>query len=205
MLIGVIDYGLGNLHSVAGAVDKSGYEYLVSADPDALVAADKLILPGVGAFKDGMRLISERGLKSFLDEAANQRKIPILGICLGAQLLTNGSEEFGWTEGFGWIDTVVKSLRHTGSQDRVPHIGWNNVQFSSDSKLFHGLPIDSLFYFVHSFGIVQGSGFTQTATCNYGFEFVAAFERENIFGVQFHPEKSQRHGLSVMRNFLAVG
>ena len=203
--IGIIDYGAGNLRSVAGAVERLGHSPRVVDRPNDLADVSKIILPGVGAFKDGMENLQKRGFIPVLGKMVLRQEIPILGICLGAQLLTKGSEEFGWTEGLGWIDTNVKSLRHSGSQDRVPHVGWNNVQFSKGSRLFHQLPSDSLFYFVHSFGIVQGSGSAQTATCNYGFEFVAAFERENIFGVQFHPEKSQRHGLSVMQNFLAVG
>jgi glutamine amidotransferase len=201
-IIGIVDYGVGNLRSVAGAVEKTGFNPIVSSDPKVLVKADKLILPGVGAFKDGMKAIVESGLEEFLNEAVQVNKTPILGICLGAQLFTKGSEEFGWTDGLGWIDSTVKSLRSYDSQERVPHVGWNNIRSSTESTLFREVPEEALFYFVHSFCIVQSAWAHQTASCEYGFEFVAALEKNNIFAVQFHPEKSQRYGLLVLRNFL---
>ena len=201
-MIGIIDYGVGNLHSVAGAVEKVGFQPLISGDSEVLSKAEKLILPGVGAFKDGMSTLVEKGLDEFVNKAVKIDRIPILGICLGAQLFTQGSEEFGWTDGLGWIDTTVKSLRSFGSAERVPHVGWNEVNFKKESILFYGVPEEALFYFVHSFCILQGVDTPATATCDYGFEFVAALEDENIFAVQFHPEKSQKYGLKVLQNFL---
>ena len=208
--VAVIDYGMGNLHSVESALREAGAsDVVVTADAEIILAADSIVFPGVGAIRDCLAEFRRLGCHTTL-RLAIDRGTPVLGICVGMQSLMARSEENGGVDCLGFFDgTVTRFPRNHsdahGTKLKVPHMGWNQVAQSQNHPLWDGIADNAYFYFVHSFGIVQGSGFTQTATCNYGFEFVAAFERENIFGVQFHPEKSQRHGLSVMRNFLAVG
>lgn len=201
-IIGIVDYGVGNLRSISGAVRKLGYEPCISQDPKNLKSARRLILPGVGAFGDGMAGLQQTGMDDFLKEAVLQDGIPILGICLGAQLLTRGSEEFGWHSGLNFIEGEVKSLSSFGCSERIPHIGWNEINLFPSSRLLTDIKSGDLVYFVHSLGMLLDKPENVKATCSYGFEFVAAFEKENIYGVQFHPEKSQAIGLKVLGNFL---
>lgn len=200
-MIGVVDYGLGNLASVAGAVERLGFEPRVSSDPDFLGTCDKLILPGVGAFGDGMRNLRERGLIEPLNAFVIGKGTPVLGICLGSQLMTRSSEEFGRHDGLGWIDGAVTRIEPDDPGIRVPHVGWNGLEQVRESGLFEGVPGDALFYYVHGYRI-QADPACVVGTCEYGGRFVAAFERDNVFGTQFHPEKSQLAGLSLLRNFL---
>jgi glutamine amidotransferase len=201
--VGIVDYGLGNLASVAGAVGKLGHEPVVTSDADALYSCDKLILPGVGAFGDGMANLRAAGLDKRLAYFVADAGKPILGICLGAQLMTRESEEFGNHEGLGWIDAHVRRLTPNDPGLRVPHVGWNEALLpAGDWPLFEGVPADALFYFVHSFGIQADDADMLVAHGQHGHPFIAAFQKGRIFGTQFHPEKSQRHGLAVLRNFL---
>ncbi len=201
-MIGIIDYGLGNLRSVAGAVERLGFEWVITDNVKTLDGADKLILPGVGAYGDGMRKLNERGLVEPLSDLVLNDKKPILGICLGFQLFAKEGTEFGYHKGLGWIDTTVRSFRDGGVTAPVPHIGWNDLDICKTGTLFKDVPDDALFYYVHSY-YVDGAPLTGvTATCHYDLTFTAAIELGNIYGVQFHPEKSQRHGLTVLRNFL---
>jgi len=196
----VIDYGLGNLRSVAGAVTKLGFGVKVSSDSSDLETAGKLILPGVGAFGDGMRLLHERGLAPVLNRLVLEEARPILGVCLGAELMARDSEEFGRHEGLGWIDASVKRIDGAGL--RVPHVGWNEVHQLTPHRMFDDVPQDALFYFVHSYHIECDRAETAVGTTPYGTPRTAAFARDNIWGTQFHPEKSQRHGLTLLGNFL---
>lgn len=201
--IGIVDYGLGNLASVAGAVRKLGHEPTISAEPATLAATDKLILPGVGAFGDGMENLRRRGLVDLLNRLVHSERKPILGICLGAQLMASESEEFGAHKGLGWIPTPVRRLGRNSPDLAVPHVGWNDFTLKRRSILFEGVPEDALFYYVHSYAAVPEPGAAWlVGDCDYGGRFVAAFELANIYGTQFHPEKSQRHGLAVLGNFL---
>ncbi|MEQ8322469.1 MAG: imidazole glycerol phosphate synthase subunit HisH [Rhodospirillales bacterium] len=200
-MIGIIDYGLGNLRSVLGAVEKLGHQAAISADPATLALADKLILPGVGAFGDGMRNLAERGLIEPLSKQVRESKIPILGICLGFQLLSQGSEEFGAHAGLGWIPGQVRKIRPDDATLRVPHVGWNDFDITGDCILFDDVPDPALFYFVHSYHLETDPDIT-VGTCTYGTPMCAAIQSGNVFGTQFHPEKSQRHGLKVLQNFL---
>lgn len=199
---GIIDYGLGNLTSVQGAVRRLGHEPVVSADAEILGRADKLILPGVGAFGDGMRNLARRGLVAPLNRLVMDDNKPILGICLGAQLMCRESAEFGNHEGLGWVDARVIRLTPADPALRVPHVGWDDMMRRRDSALFDDVPDDSLFYYVHSFAIEAAESDIVLGECDYGQRFTAAFERRNIFAVQFHPEKSQLGGLTMLGNFL---
>jgi glutamine amidotransferase len=203
-LIGIVDYGAGNLRSVAGAVAKVGFEPIVSSDPAALTAAAKLILPGVGAFGDGMANLRGRGLVELLQTLVVAGRTPILGICLGAELLARRSDEFGEHEGLGWIDADVTRIAPADPGLRVPHVGWNSVRHAPGSPLFDDVPDDALFYFVHSYHIRCADRGSIVAEADYGGPIVAAVGHGHIWGTQFHPEKSQRHGLTLLRNFLSL-
>lgn len=202
-MIGIVDYGLGNLTSVAGAVSKLGFDSTVTSDAAVLAAADKLILPGVGAFPDGMANLAERGLIDVLNDLVIGQRKPILGICLGFQLLGTSSEEFGHTAGLGWIDAPVTRLAPNDASLRVPHVGWNDLtQTAPDCILFDGIEDGSLFYFVHTFRMEAPPDGSQIGTCDYGGAFTAAVQKGGVFGTQFHPEKSQQAGLTLLQNFL---
>jgi glutamine amidotransferase len=201
-MIAIVDYGSGNLASMAGAVRKLGYETEVTADASALERADKLILPGVGAFGDGMANLEERGLIGTLTEMAMKRGKPILGVCAGAQLMCESSDEFGEHRGLGWIPARVTRLRPSDPALAVPHVGWDDLERTRDCVLFDGIETGALFYYVHSYAI-RAEGPIEAGRCDYGGAFTAVFQRGNVFGVQFHPEKSQRHGLALLGNFLA--
>ena len=202
-MIAVVDYGLGNLRSVAGAVEKVGHEALITGHPDDLARADKLILPGVGAFGDGMQNLDRLGLIGTLNHLVHDRGVPILGICLGAELMARESDEFGHHQGLGWIDAAVTRLEPADDRLRVPHVGWNAVHHAAN-PLFAGIPQEALFYFVHSYAIRCDDAATVIAQCEYGGAVTAAVARGRVFGTQFHPEKSQRHGLDLLRNFLSM-
>jgi glutamine amidotransferase len=202
-LIGIVDYGLGNLRSVAGAVAKVGFEPVVSADPETLWRCAKLILPGVGAFGDGMRNLEARGLVAPLTEMVTESRKPLLGICLGSQLLTRSSEEFGEHQGLGWLAARVRQFKPAEPEIRVPHVGWNDLVQVRPSVLFEEVPEAALFYYVHSYYIESDAADIVIGECDYGARFAAALECDNIFATQFHPEKSQHHGLTLLKNFLA--
>lgn len=200
--VGIIDYGLGNLHSVAGAVRRLGHRPTITADPDALGAAAKLILPGVGAFGDGMKNLAARGLVEALDELVRGQGKPILGICLGSQLFARRSFEFGEHGGLGWVDAEVVPIETGSSRLRVPHVGWNDLFQVRESLLFEGVPADALVYYVHSYHVRCADPALVIGETDYGGRLTAAYQQGSIYATQFHPEKSQRHGLSVLRNFL---
>jgi imidazole glycerol-phosphate synthase subunit HisH len=200
-MIAIVDYGLSNLKSVAAAVEKVGFEGVVTGRAGELQKADKLILPGVGAFGDGMRNLRERGLVDILQTLVLKDKKPILGICLGAQLLCRESFEFGHHQGLGWINASVKRLE-PGGDLRVPHVGWNAVKTVQPSPLFDEVPDETLFYFVHSFHMECADRDAIVGECEYGTSFAAAVQQGNIYATQFHPEKSQMYGLKLLKNFL---
>ena len=200
----IIDYQVGNLGSIANIVRKiGGGAPVVSADPAEIARASKLILPGVGAFDHGARRLREAGLERPLREAVLERKVPILGICLGMQLMTSGSEE-GTETGLGWIGGHVvrfgSGIPHWSL--RVPHMGWNTVTVRSADPLFSEMYAEPRFYFVHSYHVLCSDQRLVTATSHYGHEFVSAFRSGNIYGVQFHPEKSHKFGMRLLDNFL---
>ncbi|MDA1100167.1 MAG: imidazole glycerol phosphate synthase subunit HisH [Proteobacteria bacterium] len=203
-MIAIIDYGLGNLTSVAGAIEKVGHEAVITSDLQVLADADKLILPGVGAFGDGMANLRERELVEPLTEMVVGKGKPILGICLGSQLITEESDEFGAHTGLGWVPARVRRLAPTDPALRVPHVGWNDLIRTGDSVLFEELPAQPLFYFVHSHYIEAREPGIVIGECDYGSRFVGAFQHGNIYGTQFHPEKSQLDGLRLLKNFIEL-
>ena len=203
-MISIVDYGMGNLGSIANMLRYIGKSCEITSDPEQLNRAEKLILPGVGAFDSAMQNICDAGLKEALDHVALRRKIPVLGICLGMQLLTNGSEE-GVLPGLGWIDAQTLAFRgRVPSQYKVPHMGWNVVRsLQSDAALLKGLYEEDevRFYFVHSYFVEVAQKSENLLSSEYGVSFDAAINKDNIFGVQFHPEKSHRFGMTLLKNF----
>ncbi len=202
MIIGIIDFGLGNLYSVAGAVEKLNHTALISSRADELEKSDKLILPGVGAFADGMKNLNELGLAAPLSELVLSKKKPIIGICLGFQLMAEESYEFGKTKGLGWIPASVIKLEPDEMEIRVPHVGWNDMLQVNTDKLFQDIPKDALFYYTHSFHVDCRDIVCTIGTCDYGGTFTSVFHDDNIYGTQFHPEKSQLNGLNLLKNFI---
>lgn len=199
--VAIIDYGLGNLRSVAGAVERVGFEPVITHSPEALEKADKLILPGVGAFGDGMHNLRQRGLDGILNRLVLKEHKPILGICLGFQLMSSESMEFGNHQGLGWLDAVCRRI-DTDGKLLLPHVGWNDLFQVEESILFREIPEDALFYYVHSYHVVCKDLGLIVGECEYGDRFTSVIERDNIYATQFHPEKSQKHGLRLLENFL---
>ena len=200
-MITVIDYGAGNLRSVANAVRRLGEIPVIESDADKIAAADKLILPGVGAFGECMKLLSARGADEAIKTAV-RRGAPLLGICLGLQLLFDGSDEFGVHAGLGLIRGKVTKLKAEGLN--LPHIAWTSIEPSPSSRLMSGIKSGEYFYFVHSYCAHAEDRRDEAATAEYGETFTAAAEKDNVFGVQFHPEKSGERGLKLLDNFIKL-
>lgn len=200
----VIDYGMGNLWSVLNALRYLGCTPVVSGDPKLIAGADSLLLPGVGSFRKAMLSLRETSLDQAILEAVQGRGRKILGICLGMQLMASRGSEDGDMSGLGFIPNPVDMFTPDEiGTNKIPHIGFDLVRSRSDSVLFHGLPQEADFYFVHSYRILPQGLSGKVATCAYGTEFLAAYEQANIFATQFHPEKSQTNGLMLLKNFLA--
>lgn len=198
-MIAIIDYGAGNLFSVKNALDYLGEANTISSDADEIRRADALILPGVGAFPDAMRKLNASGLVSVLKEEAEKK--PLLGICLGMQALFEEGYEFTKTPGLGFIPGKVDLIRfREGKRYKLPHIGWNQLEIFRPSALLKGLKTGDSVYFVHSFMAYTEPEYT-AATCDYGTDVTAFVERGNVYGAQFHPEKSGEVGLQILRNF----
>jgi len=202
-MIAVINYKMGNLESVHNMLKRIGAVAAITADVAEIKAAEKLILPGVGAFDAGMENLRDLGLLEVIREKAVAKQTPILGICLGMQLLTKKSEE-GSKEGIGLIDAETKKFDFKAiDQDlKIPHMGWNTVKVKNETGLFKGLEEDCRFYFVHSYHVVCNDQADVLAVTNYGYDFVSAVGKGNILGVQFHPEKSHRFGMELLNNFV---
>jgi glutamine amidotransferase len=202
-MIVIIDYGMGNLGSVQNMLRKIGADVLITNDHNKITMAEKLILPGVGSFDNGMRNLIESGLRDLLEEIVLQKKKPLLGICLGMQLLTKSSEE-GMLSGLGWIDAVTKRFLFEDSQIKIPHMGWNTVDIVNDQGLFSNIYPEPRFYFVHSYCISCFNSSDILTTTFYGYNFVSSFQSGNIMGVQFHPEKSHKFGMKLLKNFVEL-
>jgi len=201
----IIDYGMGNLRSVQKAFEKVGADAIISNDHNVIQNSSKLVLPGVGAFKDAMSNLAELDLIDLLHEEVINKKKLFLGICLGMQLIARKSYEFGETEGLGWIDAEIIRFDFSDSpiELKVPHVGWNNVAYVNSSPLFENIPDNSDFYFVHSYYFASDRQYV-TGITDYGVEFISSVQKKNIFATQFHPEKSQTHGLKIIENFVRL-
>jgi imidazole glycerol-phosphate synthase subunit HisH len=200
-MIVVVDYGVGNLGSIANMLKKVGARAEVSSRLDRIRTAEKLILPGVGAFDEGIARLDRSGIRAVLEEKVLKDRTPILGICLGMQLMTRRSEE-GNSAGLGWIRADTRRFQFSGGDGlRIPHMGWNTVSPRSGSAWFAGAGQEPRFYFVHSYHVMCDKPEDVLAVTEYGRQFVSAFECGNILGVQFHPEKSHQFGITLMRNW----
>lgn len=199
-MIKIIDYGLGNLSAFLNVYKRLNKPAELAGTPDQLKGATKLVLPGVGAFDQAMNLLNASGMRETLDRLVIEDRMPVIGICVGMQILARGSDE-GVLEGLGWIDGRVRSFRSLGKNDlQLPHMGWNDVRSVSPSSLFDNLN-DARFYFLHSYFFDCDRSEDTIAVSNYGAEFSCAVRKDNIFGVQFHPEKSHRYGMQLLKNF----
>lgn len=201
-MITIIDYGLGNLASIHNMLKRIGVAAEVTSDINRIEKADKLILPGVGAFDNGMKSIKEFGLLAVLNERVKEQGVPILGICLGMQLMTQRSEE-GSLPGLGWIDadTVRFNAENSPNAIKIPHMGWNTVKIHKRHDLFENIHDEPRFYFVHSYHAVCKNAKDILTTTIHGYDFISAFAKGNITGVQFHPEKSHKFGMIFLRNW----
>ena len=209
MSITVIDYGSGNLKSAAKALEAAANnininsKIVVTSDPKIIKLSKKIILPGQGSFRDcclGIKKIP--GLEDALNEFVLVKKKPIFGICVGMQLFAKIGYESQETKGFGWIDGTVRKINNINKTLKLPHMGWNQIEFKEDFALFSGLKNKSHMYFVHSYELITEQKNCIVATTNYGNSITVAVVKENIFGTQFHPEKSQKNGLVILENFL---
>lgn len=201
-VITIIDYKMGNVRSVAKAFEAIGCSALISNRIEDIVKSSFLVLPGVGAFGEGMRYIAELGLMEPLREQVVNKKTPFLGICLGMQLLARDGYENGYHKGLGWIDGSVKRFTFDDEKLKIPHMGWNDIDITYNNPLLSGITDDKTFYFVHSYHLVCDDPKICIASSFYGYDFTAAIQSDNIFATQFHPEKSQKAGLKVLRNFI---
>ena len=203
-MIAIIDYGVGNVGSISNMLKYVGVPAIITKDHSEIEIASKLILPGVGAFDEGMRRLNESGLMEILNQKVLDRATPILGICLGMQMMTKGSEE-GTMAGLNWIDAKCIKFKFDQVEEnrnlRVPHMGWNDVEIRKDeNNLFPKIDNEVQFYFAHSYHLVCEENII-LATTKYGYEFPVAFKKGKIFGVQFHPEKSHQFGMNFLKAF----
>ena len=203
-MIGIVNYGVGNLLSVYNALDFIGANVEICNTPKELINKEKIILPGVGSFKSCMSNLVDRGFYETLDNLVVNEKRPILGICLGMQLMADKSFEGGEHKGFGWIDGDVVPINSQNSKLKIPHVGWNSINIKSENRLLNGLPENSDVYFVHSYHMKCKNNSNVIATCEYGDELTASICNENIYGAQFHPEKSQEYGIRILENFCSI-
>ncbi len=202
--VAIVDYGMGNLDSVARAVQECGGAPIVTNQARDLEAATRIVLPGDGAFAVGMRTMRRQRLDEALAEQVLGKHVPFLGVCLGMQLLAEKGWEDEEADGLGWIPGETRRLEPGDARERIPHVGWNEVTCVRASPLFREIPPGKDFYFLHSYHLICRDEHDVVARTPYCGGFVAAVSRENIFGVQFHPEKSQGLGFQVLKNFLAL-
>jgi len=202
MMIAIIDYGMGNKHSVYNALKYIGVDACISSDANEISKAERIILPGVGAFGAAMENLRQFQLVEVLQEEIISKGKPFLGICLGMQLLAEKGTEKGLFQGLGWIAGEVLKLQPEDLGFKLPHVGWNDIEVVKDSDLFKGLKKERAFYFVHSYAMQLRDSRNLAAESDYGVKFTAAVQKDNIFATQFHPEKSQKNGLIILENFV---
>jgi imidazole glycerol-phosphate synthase subunit HisH len=203
-MIVIADYGMGNLGSIFNMFKKIGAKAMISSDLEEIRKAPKILLPGVGSFDTAMNKINETGMQEVLNQKALVEKVPVLGICLGMQLLTESSEE-GTKKGLNWIPAQTMKFKFVKEQNlKIPHMGWNEVTPSSPSNLTKDLPQPSRFYFVHSYYVKVEHEENSILKTTYGITFDSAIQKDNIYGAQFHPEKSHKYGIKLFDNFVKL-
>jgi len=205
-MITIVDYGLGNLGSIQNMFKHIGVKARIESDVDKIKSASKILLPGIGSFDTAMEKINKKGLKEVLHEKAIKEQIPVLGICLGMQLLTSSSEE-GHLSGLGWIPGKTLTYKNQiNKKIKIPHMGWNLVSKSSESELTQGFEDfeEVRFYFVHSYFVKVANEKNSILKTSYGVEFDSAIQKDNIYGAQFHPEKSHKFGMKIFKNFASI-
>jgi glutamine amidotransferase len=204
-MIAIVNYGSGNIQAIANIYKRLDVPFVVASSPEALEGADQVILPGVGAFDQAMNELDASGLRRALDLCVLERKKPVLGICVGMQLLARSSEE-GQAKGLGWIDAEVKRFDRAvaGPGTQLPHMGWNTVEPTGAGPLLEGVEATAGFYFLHSYYFSCRDPADVLATTDYGVPFASAVRRQNVHGVQFHPEKSHQNGVRLLRNFAGL-
>jgi glutamine amidotransferase len=201
-MIVIVDYGMGNLRSVQKAFQRLLFPAIITDDLKIIEKADKLILPGVGHFAHGMNKLKEKKLDILLSNLVQKEKKPILGICLGMQLMTSFSEE-GNLPGLGWLNATTIRFLHEKSL-KIPHMGWNTIEIKKNSRLFNGIDLTDPYYFVHSYHVKCNSPDDILCESTYGYSFISGFSVDNIIGLQFHPEKSHSAGLLLLKNFIQI-
>jgi glutamine amidotransferase len=208
MIVAVVDYGSGNLGSVLRAIEELGATPILATMPNQIEGARRLVLPGVGSFTDSMNALKSGGWIEPLSQAVGSGKVPLLGVCVGMQLLASegeeGAEGGSWTPGLGFIPGQVRHLNGHGCTERLPHVGWNSLIPTATDPLLNGIPEGTAFYFVHSYALVASNPAHVIATVRHGVSFTAVVRSGNVWGTQFHPEKSSRAGFRLLRNFLSI-
>jgi len=200
-MIVIVDYGVGNLASIKNMLARADANVLISSEKKDILSASGIILPGIGAFDHCMEMFNASGLRETVTQRVLEERIPILGICVGLQMMMEGSEE-GIKPGLGWIrGDVIKFKRELIGNLKIPHMGWTDITLKKESCLAENLLQEPRFYFVHSYHVRLKDSADELMTAKYGYDFTAAIQRENIFGVQFHPEKSHKFGMSLLKNF----
>jgi len=201
-MIGIINYGVGNINAFVNVYKKLGTDFIVANSNNDLVNISHLVLPGVGSFDHAMTKLNESGMKPRIDDLVMNKCIPIIGICVGMHLLAKSSDE-GELAGLGYVDAVVRKFKETHNNDKtiLPHMGWNDIAYIGNSKLFKDIQESSFFYFLHSYYFSCNKSDYCIAMAEYGGKFVSAINHGNIYGVQFHPEKSHQNGIQLLKNF----
>lgn len=199
-MITIVDYGMGNIRSVQKIFQRLNIQVQITSNHTEILNSSKLLLPGVGHFANGMKKLEETGFKEILDQLVLIKKVPIMGICLGMQLMTKNSAE-GNVEGLGWVDAQTSRFNFENQNLKIPHMGWNQVDVKKNTAMSNNIIADDLFYFVHSYFVSCNQKEDVLFQSDYGHSFVSGFEKDNIVGVQFHPEKSHRSGMRLIQNF----
>lgn len=198
-MIAIVDYGLGNIRAFANIYKRLGIPYILASDVESLKQATHIILPGVGSFDYAMQKLNESGLRDTLDDLVLNQKLPVLGICVGMQIMAESSQE-GSTNGLGWLDTQVVKFSHTDTKFPLPHMGWNSLELLGSCPLFENIEPQPAFYFLHSYHFKADFSYA-VASANYSDEIACIVQKENIYGIQCHPEKSHHNGVTLLKNF----